>query len=48
MKTNRYLTVRTVYALLEECNLQLITMTEKNGLTYFHAKRRSASVGLIA
>ena len=48
MKTNRYLTVRTVYALLEECNLQLITMTEKNGLTYFHARRRSARIGLIA
>lgn len=48
MKTNRYLTVRTVYVLLEECNLQLITMTEKNGLTYFHAKRRSAAIGLTA
>jgi len=29
-------------------NLQLITMTEKNGLTYFHARRRSARIGLIA
>lgn len=48
MKTNRYLTVRTVSVLLEECNLQLITMTEKNGLTYFHARRRSARIGLIA
>lgn len=48
MKTNRYLTVRTVSVLLEECNLQLITMTEKNGLTYFHARRRSAIIGLIA
>jgi len=48
MKTNRYLTARTVYMLLEESNLQLVTMTEKNGLTYFHARRRSAQVGLIA
>lgn len=48
MKTNRYLTARTVYALLEESNLQLVTMTEKNGLTYFHARKRSTQVGLIA
>ncbi len=48
MKTNRYLTTRTVYMLLEESNLQLVTMTEKNGLTYFHARRRSAHIGLIA
>jgi len=48
MKTNRYLTARTVYMLLEESNLQLVTMTEKNGLTYFHARKRSVQVGLIA
>mgnify|MGYP001482956031 CR=1 FL=1 len=48
MKTNRYLTTRTVYMLLEESNLQLVTMTEKNGLTYFHARRRSSQIGLIA
>ena len=48
MKTNRYLTARTVYMLLEESNLQLVTMTEKNGLTNFHARKRSAQVGLIA
>jgi len=48
MKTNRYLTARTVYMLLEESNLQLVTMTEKNSLTYFHARKRSAQVGLIA
>mgnify|MGYP001328526738 CR=1 FL=1 len=48
MKTNRYLTARTVYMLLEESNLQLVTMTEKNGLTFFHARKRSAQVGLIA
>ncbi len=48
MKTNRYLTTRTVNMLLEESNLQIITMTEKNGLTYFHARRRSSRIGLIA
>lgn len=48
MKTNRYLTARTVYMLLEESNLQLVTMTEKNGLTYFHARKRAAQIGLIA
>lgn len=34
-RTNRYLTKRTVSHLLEECNLQLVSMTELNGLTYF-------------
>jgi len=48
LKTNRYLTRRTVTNLLEECGLQLIGMTELNGLTYFHARRRSAQIGLIA
>lgn len=48
LKTNRYLTKRTVSNLLEECNLQLLGMTELNGLTYFHARRRSAQIGLIA
>ncbi|MEZ4997585.1 MAG: hypothetical protein R2758_09035 [Bacteroidales bacterium] len=41
MKTNRYLTSRTVAHLLMESNLQLVTMTERNGLTYFHAIKRS-------
>lgn len=48
LKTNRYLTKRTVTNLLEECSLQLTGMTEMNGLTYFHARRRSAQIGLIA
>jgi hypothetical protein len=48
LKTNRYLTTRTVTNLLEECNLQLLGMTGLNGLTYFHARRRSAQIGLIA
>jgi hypothetical protein len=48
LKTNRYLTRKTVSNLLEECSLQLIGMTEINGLTYFRSKRRSAQIGLIA
>jgi hypothetical protein len=48
LKINRYLTKRTVTNLLEECTLQLIGMTELNGLTYFHARKRSAQIGLIA
>ena len=48
LKTNRYLTKRTVSNLLEECNLQLVGMTELNGLTYFHARKRSVQIGLIA
>lgn len=48
LKTNRYLTRRTVTNLLMECNLQLIGMSELNGLTYFHTRRRSAQIGLIA
>lgn len=34
-RTNRYLTKRTVSRLLEECGLQVVSMTELNGLTYF-------------
>jgi hypothetical protein len=48
LKTNRYLTKRTVTNLLEECALQLTGMTELNGLTYFHARKRAAQIGLIA
>lgn len=48
LKTNRYLTKKTVSNLLEECNLELIGMTEMNGLTYFRSKKRSVRVGLTA
>jgi hypothetical protein len=48
LKTNRYLTKRTVTNLIEESGLQIVGMTELNGLTYFHARTRSAQVGLIA
>jgi len=34
-RTNRYLTRRAVTNLLEECGLELVGMTELNGLTYF-------------
>lgn len=34
-RTNRYLTKRTVSRLLGECGLQVVSMTELNGLTYF-------------
>ncbi len=48
LKTNRYLTGRTVVNLLEESGLQIVSMTERNGLTYFHARKKSALIGLIA
>jgi len=48
LKTNRYLTGRTVANLLIESGLQIVGMTERNGLTYFHARKKSARVGLIA
>ncbi len=34
-KTNHYLTKRTVSRLLEESSLQIVSMREMNGLTYF-------------
>ena len=48
LKTNRYLTRKTVTNLLEESSLQLLGMVEMNGLTYFHSRKRKAQVGLIA
>jgi hypothetical protein len=48
LKTNRYLTKKTVTNLLQECRLQLVGMAEINGLTYFTAKKKSVEVGLIA
>ena len=48
LKTNRYLTRRTVSNLLGESGLQIVGMTELNGMTYFHARKRSAQIGLIA
>lgn len=38
-RTNRYLTKRAVTHLLEECSLQIIGMTEMNGLTYFWTQK---------
>ena len=41
-RTNRYLTKRTVTHLLEECGLQIIGMTELNGMTYFWTQKIKA------
>jgi hypothetical protein len=38
-RTNRYLTKRAVTHLLEECGLQIIGMTDLNGLTYFWTQK---------
>jgi hypothetical protein len=38
-RTNRYLTKRAVTRLLEESGLQLVGMTEVNGLTYFWTQK---------
>ena len=38
-RTNRYLTRKTVTNILEECGLQIIRMTEINGLTYFYTQK---------
>jgi hypothetical protein len=42
-RTNRYLTKRAVTHLLEECGLQIIGMTELNGLTYFWTQKIKSS-----
>ncbi len=39
LKTNRYLTRRSVTNLLKEAGLELVGMTEINGLTYFHTQK---------
>lgn len=38
-RTNRYLTKRAATHLLKECGLQIIGMTELNGLTYFWTQK---------
>lgn len=43
-RTNRYLTKRAATHLLEECGLQIIGMTELNGLTYFWTQKIKPSV----
>lgn len=47
-RTNRYLTRRTVSHLIEENGLQIVGMTELNGLTYFCAKKIPRRIELIA
>ena len=43
-RTNRYLTKRAATHLLEECGLQIIGMTELNGLTYFWTQKIKPSL----
>jgi hypothetical protein len=38
-RTDRYLTKRTVTNLLKEVGLELVGMTDLNGLTYFHTRK---------
>ena len=38
-KTNRYLTKRTVANLLKEVGLELVTMSDIKGITYFHTRK---------
>ena len=38
-KTNRYLTKRSVANLLEEVGLELVSMSEMKGMTYFHSRK---------
>ncbi|MEZ5020768.1 MAG: hypothetical protein EP313_00520 [Bacteroidetes bacterium] len=38
-RTNRYLTKRAVTNLLKEAGLELVGMTDLNGLTYFHTRK---------
>ncbi len=38
-RTNRYLTRRAVTNLLKESGLELVSMTDINGFTYFHARK---------
>jgi hypothetical protein len=38
-RTDRYLTKRTVTNLLKEVGLELVEMTDLNGLTYFHTRK---------
>ena len=38
-RTNRYLSRRSVTSMLKESGLELVGMTEINGLTYFHTRK---------
>jgi hypothetical protein len=42
-RTNRYLTRRAVANLIKESGLELVGMTEINGLTYFHARKNNSA-----
>ena len=44
LKTNRYLTEKTVRLMLEDTGLKILDMTEFNGLTYFCTQKDNPSV----
>jgi hypothetical protein len=44
LKTNRYLTKKTVQIMLEEKGLKILDITEFNGLTYFCTQKDKPSV----
>jgi hypothetical protein len=41
LRTNRYLSKRSVISLLSEYGFQLVGMTEMNGMTYFHTRKNN-------
>ena len=42
-RTNRYLTRRSVSNLLKECGLQVLGMTDLNGMTYFCTQKKQSA-----
>ena len=40
-KTNRYLTRRSVTSLLKDVGLELVSMSEMKGMTYFHTRKNA-------
>jgi len=41
LRTNRYLSRRSVTTLLSEHGFQIVGMTEMNGMTYFYTKKNN-------
>ncbi len=41
LRTNRYLSRRSVTALLSECGFRVVKMTEMNGMTYFYTQKNN-------
>ena len=44
LRTNKYLTKKNVTLLLEDHGFKILDMTDINGLTYYHVKRRPETV----